>query len=69
VHGGAGVEAADVLLTGATTPNERVVYGIARDLARQALRELVRDVEPAIAAQILVASETVLGTERDVGLN
>ena len=63
------IEAADVLLVGATTPNERVTYGLARDLVRQALRELVRDVEPAITAQILVASDKRLGTVKDVMLN
>jgi len=56
-------------LTGATTPNERVTYGLAADLARQALRELVREVEPELVAPIMVASEKVLGTVKDVMLN
>jgi hypothetical protein len=63
------IEAAEVLLTGATTPNERVTYGLARELAQQALRELVRDLEPESTAQILVASDKIVGTVKDVGLN
>jgi hypothetical protein len=63
------IEAAKVLLTSATTLNERVTYGLARDLARQALRELVRDLEPAITVQILMASERVWGTVKVVMLN
>jgi hypothetical protein len=63
------IEAAEVLLTGATTPNECVTYGLAREVAQQALRELVRDLEPESTAQILVASERILGTVKDVMLN
>jgi hypothetical protein len=63
------IEAAKVLLTFATTPNERVTYGLACELAQQALRELVFDVQPDITAQIMVASERVLGTVKDVMLN
>jgi hypothetical protein len=58
-----------VLLAGATTPNERVTYGLARDLARQALRELVRQLPAAVTAQILVASETALGPVGSVTQN
>ena len=63
------LEAAEVLLAGATTANERLVYGMARDLAREALREMVRDLEPGLTAQMLVASDRALGTAKIVGLN
>jgi hypothetical protein len=63
------IEAAEVLLTGDTTPNERVTYGLARDLAQQALRELVVELDSESTAQILVASERILGTVKDVTLN
>ena len=63
------IEAAEVLLTGATTANECVTYGLARDLARQALRELVRELPSIVTAQILVASETALGPVGSVELN
>jgi hypothetical protein len=63
------IEATEVLLTGATTANERVTYGLARDLARQGLRELVAELPPEVTAQILIASEGALGPVGDVGVN
>lgn len=63
------IEAAEVLVKFATSPHERVTFGEAGELARQQLRNLVRDLAPAVAAQILVASEAALGTVGDVGLN
>jgi hypothetical protein len=63
------IEAADVLLASAKTPNERITYGMARGLAVEALREMVSDLEPEITAQILVASDKRLGTVKDVTLN
>ena len=62
-------EAANVLLTGATTANERVTYELARDLAQQQLRELVRQVPAIVTANILAASETALGPIGSVELN
>ena len=63
------IEAAEVLLTFATTPNERVTYGLARDLARQALRALVVELPADLTGQILIASEGALGPAGDVGKN
>ena len=63
------IEAAEVLLTGATTPNERITYGLDRDLARQALRELVAQLPTELTGLILVASEGALGPVGDVGVN
>jgi hypothetical protein len=63
------IEAAEVLLTSATTANERVTYGLARDLARQALRELVAELPTDLTGQILIASEGALGPVGDVGMN
>jgi hypothetical protein len=63
------IEAVDVLLASATTPNERITYGMARELAVEALREMVRDLEPEITAQIMVANDKRLGTAKDVMLN
>jgi len=62
-------EAANVLLASATTANERVTYGLARDLAQQQLRELVRQVPAIVTANILAASETALGPVGIVELN
>jgi len=62
-------EAAEVLLKFATTPNERVTYGLARELARHDLRELVRELPPIITAHILAASETALGPVGNVMAN
>jgi hypothetical protein len=58
-----------VLLASVTTSHERVTYGLARDQARQALRELVADLPPEVTGQILIASEGALGPVGDVGLN
>jgi hypothetical protein len=55
------IEAAKVLLTFSTTPNEHVTCGLACELAQEALRELIHDVEPDITAQIMVASSKGLG--------
>ena len=62
-------EAAQVLLKFATTANERVTYGLARDLAQQQLRALVADVPAEVAGEILAASETALGPVRDMFFN
>lgn len=63
------IEAARVLLTGATTFNERVTYGMARDLAVEALRALLSEVPADLGGQILVASEGALGPVGNVGIN
>jgi hypothetical protein len=63
------IEGAEVLLSGASTANERVTYGLARDLARHALRELVAELPPELTGQILIASEGALGPVGDVGVN
>lgn len=63
------IEAARVLLTGATTFNERVTYGMAQELALQVLKDLIVELPADVTAQILVASETALGPVRDMFAN
>jgi hypothetical protein len=63
------IESAEVLLAAADGPFERVTFGEACDLARQKLRQLVADLDPSVTAQIMMASEKIIGTAGDVGLN
>jgi len=63
------IEAARVLRTGATTMNERVTYGMAQELALQALKDMIVELPADLTAEILVASETALGPVRDMFAN
>jgi hypothetical protein len=63
------IEAAEVLLQATADKYERVIFAEARDLAREKLRQLVAELEPAISAQIFAASENILGPVGDAGLN
>lgn len=63
------IEAADVLLESAATAHERVVLASAREHAQGILRTLIETVDSASAAQILVASDKMLGTVSDIGKN
>jgi len=63
------IEAARVLLTFAATANERVTYGMARDLAGEALRALLVELPADLGGQILIASEGALGPVGNVGEN
>ena len=63
------IEAGKVLLVYHLEPDERVRFGLAVEAAQAQLRQLVGEVDPAISAEIIVASEKVLGTVKDVGLN
>jgi len=40
-----------------------------KTLSKRKLREIVAEVEPAVTAQIMAASEKVLGPMQGVGLN
>jgi hypothetical protein len=53
----------------ATDINQRETYSEAIDLTRWQLRELVRDLDSAITAQIMAANDKRLSTAGDVGLN
>jgi hypothetical protein len=63
------IEAAEVLLQMATDINQQETYSEAIDLTRWQLRDLVRDLDPAVTSQIMAASDKRLGTVGDVGLN
>lgn len=63
------IEAGKVLLTFHQEPDERVRYGLAIEAAQAQLRQLIGALEPAISAQILIATEGALGPVGDVGLN
>lgn len=63
------IEATKVLLTSATTANERVTYGMAHELALRALKDLIVELPADVTAEILVASETALGPVRDMFAN
>ena len=63
------IEAVDVLVEYERTPGERIVLREARRLAIQRLRQIVKDFDPAVTAQIMVASDKRLGIVKDVMLN
>jgi len=63
------IEAGKVLLGYHLEPDERVRFGLAVEAAQAQLRQLVGEVDPAIAAQIIVASEKMLGPAGDVTVN
>ncbi len=63
------IEAADVLLEQKLGQYELVTFQEARHLAVQRLRQLVRNSDPAITAQIMVASDKRLGIARNAALN
>ncbi len=63
------IEAADVLLKQTVDKHEWTILEEARQLAVRQLRQIVRDSDPAITAEIMAASDKALGTVRDVMLN
>jgi hypothetical protein len=63
------IEAADELLQQKVDQHEMVTLQETRHLAVQRLRQLVRDSNPAITAQIMVASDKRLGPAINVMLN
>jgi hypothetical protein len=63
------IEAGKVLLTFHQDADERVRYGLAVEAAQAQLRQMVAEVDSAMAAPIIAASETVLGPVGDVTVN
>jgi len=63
------IEAADVLLAGMLDQQNMIDLQAAREFAKRQLREIVANVEPAVTAEIMAASEKVLGPVQDVGKN
>lgn len=63
------IEAAEILLELATDIDQQETYTEAIDLTRWQLRALVQDLDPAVTAQIMAASDKRLGTVGDIGLN
>jgi hypothetical protein len=63
------IEAGKVLLAYKLSSHERVTCGLAVEAAQAQLRQLVGEVDPAMSAQIIAASETVLGPVGDVTVN
>ncbi len=63
------IEAGKVLLTYHLEPDERIRFGLAVEAAQAQLRQLVGEIDPAMAAQIIVASENALGPAGDVTVN
>ncbi len=63
------IEAAQALLKAATDKHDRIILEGARVLAVRPWRQLVRDSDPAVTAEIMVASGPALGTMRDVSKN
>lgn len=63
------IEAADVLLATPLDQQDMIDLQAAKEYAKRRLRQIVGDAEPALTAQIMAASEKVLGTVQDVGNN
>lgn len=63
------IEAAEILLEMANDVTQQEIYSEAIDVTRWQFRDLVRDLDPSITAQIMAASDKRLGTVGDVGLN
>ena len=63
------VEAGKVLLAYHQTTEDRVKFGLAVETAQAQLRQLVGELDPAISAQIIIASENALGPAGDVTVN
>jgi hypothetical protein len=63
------IEAGRVLLAYHLTADERVRFGLAVEAAQAQLRQLVGEIDPATSAQIIAASETVLGPVGDITMN
>jgi len=63
------IEAADVLLAGQRDQQDMIDLRAAREFAKRKLREIVVNAEPAVTAEIMAASENVLGPVQDVGKN
>jgi len=63
------IEAGKVLLAFKLTSAERVAFGEAVEAAQVLLRQLVGELDPAIVAQIMVASEHIVGPVGDVTVN
>lgn len=63
------IEAGKVLLAYHPTADERVRFALAVEAAQVQLRQMVGEIDPATSAQIIAASETVLGTIGDITVN
>jgi len=63
------IEAAEILLKQRVDRYEQITLEDARALAVQHLRQIVKDCEPAITAQILMAGDKQVGTANHVMLN
>ena len=63
------IEAGKVLLTFHQETAERVIYGMAVETAQTQLRQMVGELDPAVSAQIIIASEKALGPAGDVTVN
>jgi hypothetical protein len=63
------IEAADVLLETKLDQQGMIDLQAAREFAKRMLRELVEEVEPAVTAEIMAASERMVGTVQDVSNN
>ncbi len=63
------IEAAEALLAGEFEPESRYTLQQARQACVAQLRSLVADLPPHVTAQILVASERLIGPAGDVSKN
>jgi len=63
------IEAADLILASPLEQADMIDLQAAREFAKRRLREIVADAEPAVTAQIMAASEKVLGPVQEVGRN
>lgn len=63
------IEAAEVLLAGEFEPERRRTLQQARQIGVAQLRSLVGELPPHVTAQILVASEKLIGPAGDVSEN
>jgi hypothetical protein len=63
------IEAAEVLLAHKLDQQDMIDLQAAREYAKGLLREIIEDAEPAVTAEIMAASERIVGTVQDAGLN